>query len=76
MKDFIKHVHVKDSKVENGKLVFKMIGEGDVPIEKAINLLLRHGYSGYLSFEWVKRWFSDLEEPGIVFLEFIDKIRK
>ncbi|AEM74203.1 sugar phosphate isomerase/epimerase family protein [Caldicellulosiruptor acetigenus] len=76
LKEYIKHVHVKDSKIENGKLVFKMIGEGDVPIEKAINLLLRQGYSGYISFEWVKRWFSDLEEPGIVFLEFIDKIKK
>jgi len=75
LKEYIKHVHVKDSKIENGKLVFKMIGEGDVPIDKAINLLIKDNYTGYISLEWVKRWFSELEEPGVVFLGFINKIK-
>lgn len=52
-----------------------MIGEGDVPIDKAINLLIKDNYTGYISLEWVKRWFSELEEPGVVFLGFINKIK-
>ncbi|WAM31041.1 sugar phosphate isomerase/epimerase family protein [Caldicellulosiruptor naganoensis] len=76
LKGYIKHVHVKDSIKEGSKLIFKMIGEGDIPIEKAINLLLKDSYQGYISLEWVKRWFSELEEPGIVFLEFINRIKK
>lgn len=75
LKDYIKHVHIKDSKMENGRLVFKIIGEGDVPIEKAIDLLIKGNYQGYISLEWVKRWFSELEEPGVVFLEFINRIK-
>lgn len=75
IKDFVKHVHIKDSKMENDKLIFKMIGEGDVPIKQALQLLIENGYKGYVSLEWVKRWFSDLEEPDVVFSQFIDKIR-
>ncbi len=28
---FIKHVHIKDSVEENGKVVYKLVGEGDLP---------------------------------------------
>lgn len=76
IKNFVKHVHVKDSKIEKGNIVFKMIGEGDVPFEKAIKLLIENNYDGFISLEWVKRWFSYLEEPGIVFSHFAEKIRK
>lgn len=41
LKEYIKYVYVKDLKIENGKFVFKMIGEGDVFIEKVINFFLR-----------------------------------
>ncbi|WAM33254.1 sugar phosphate isomerase/epimerase family protein [Caldicellulosiruptor morganii] len=75
LKKYIKHVHVKDSRMEGDRVVFKMIGEGDVPIKKAIDLLISDGYKGYISLEWVKRWFSELEEPGVVFLEFISRMR-
>ena len=67
----IKHVHVKDSVVENGKTVYKMTGYGKLPIKEAVTALKGVGYEGALSLEWLKRWNRDLEEPGIVFAHYI-----
>jgi L-asparagine transporter-like permease len=33
----------------------------------SVKTLLAQGYDGYFSLEWVKRWDTTLEEPGIVF---------
>ena len=67
---YIKHVHVKDSILKGGQVVYKMAGEGDVPVEGAIRALEDAGYQGYYSLEWVKRWDLSLEEPGIAFAQF------
>ncbi len=68
---YIKHVHVKDSVVENGVTVYKMMGEGDLPISETIDALNSINYEGYISLEWVKRWAPDLSDAGIVFPQFI-----
>lgn len=67
----IKHVHVKDSVVKDGKLSYRMMGYGDVPVFDALKSLKAMGYDGYVSLEWVKRWNPELEEAGIVFAHFI-----
>ena len=69
---YIKHVHVKDSALENGKIVYKMMGEGDLPIKSVIDALRSINYEGYVSLEWVKRWAPGLEDAGIVFPQFIN----
>ncbi len=68
--NLIKHVHIKDSVSESGKVVYKMLGYGDVPVKESLALLKTNGYDGFVSFEWVKRWNKDLQEPGIVFAHF------
>ena len=72
---YIKHVHLKDSVMENGKPVYKMTGEGDIPIAETIDALKSINYEGYLSLEWVKRWAPDLSDAGIVFPQFINYIQ-
>jgi len=72
----IKYVHLKDSKIEKGAPVYKMMGYGDIPLEKAIRLLIESGYEGYFSLEWVKRWNKELEEPGIVFAHYVNYMRQ
>ena len=67
---WIKYLHVKDSVMENGKVSYRMMGYGDVPIFDTIRMLSQHGYEGYITLEWVKRWCPDLQEPGIVFAHF------
>lgn len=72
---YVKYVHIKDSVVANGGTVYKMLGHGDIPIKDALDALEKSGYEGYITMEWVKRWMPDLEEPGIVFAHFINKIK-
>ncbi|NCA67273.1 MAG: AMP-dependent synthetase [Clostridia bacterium] len=67
---YIKHVHIKDSIVENGKVKYKMMGEGDLPIERMLESLIEIGFKGYVSLEWVKRWSGELSDAGIVFPHF------
>ncbi|MGE5613702.1 MAG: AMP-binding protein [Bacillota bacterium] len=73
---YIKYVHLKDSVVENGKICYRMMGEGDLPIDSFIRALRSINYDGYLSLEWVKRWARDLEDAGIVFPHFINYMEK
>jgi fatty-acyl-CoA synthase len=78
---FIKHVHVKDSVITDNtdppaqKIIYKLTGCGDVPIFKALELLKRDGFAGFVVLEWVKRWNRDLEEPGIVLPHFINAMK-
>lgn len=75
LKDFIKHVHIKDSVMEEGAVKYKMTGHGDVPVKEAIKLLMENNFEGYISYEWVKRWCDELEDPGVAFSQFINYIK-
>jgi fatty-acyl-CoA synthase len=68
---YIKHVHLKDSVVTDGKIKYCLMGEGDIPIEEAMYSLYSINFEGYVSLEWVKRWMSDLQDADIVFPNFI-----
>lgn len=67
---WVKHVHIKDSIIEDGKLFYKMCGEGDLPIERCVQGLKKDGYDGFFSLEWTKRWDKNLEAAGIVFPQY------
>lgn len=67
---YIKYVHVKDSVIENGKIQYRMMGDGDLPIDDIMLALRSINYEGYISLEWVKRWASDLSDAGVVFPQF------
>ncbi|HOP93587.1 MAG TPA: AMP-binding protein [Acetivibrio thermocellus] len=67
---YIKYVHIKDSVVENGKIHYRMLGEGDLPIDDIMMALRSINYEGYISLEWVKRWAADLDDAGVVFPNF------
>ena len=71
----IRHVHLKDSVVQDGKVRYRMILDGDLPIESVVEELKRNHYDGYLSLEWLKRWEPDLEEPGVVFAHYVNHMR-
>ena len=64
---YIKYVHIKDSVVEDGAVKYKMMGEGDLPIDDMMLALRSINYEGYISFEWVKRWAAELSDAGVVF---------
>ncbi|MBP3940968.1 MAG: AMP-binding protein [Christensenellaceae bacterium] len=68
---FIKHVHIKDSVEENGKVVYKLVGEGDLPpMADYMKALRSLNYEGYISLEWLKQYAPELSDAGIVFPHF------
>jgi len=75
LKKYIEFVHIKDSIMEDGKVKYRMMGYGDVPVKTGLELLKAGGYEGYVSLEWVKRWCMELEEPGIVLPHFVNYVK-
>ena len=67
---YVKNTHVKDSVFQDGKLSYRMMGYGDVPIYDALKILNGAGYRGFITLEWTKRWNKELQEPGIVFYHY------
>jgi sugar phosphate isomerase/epimerase len=59
----IRHVHVKDYRMENGKMRQCFVGQGISPIFSGIDALRKAGYKGFYSFEWEKLWHPEIEEP-------------
>ncbi len=67
----IKYLHIKDSTIKDGVVVYRMLGYGDVPVMDCLKQLKNNSFDGYVSLEWVKRWCPDLQEPGVVFSHYV-----
>lgn len=76
IKKWVKHTHIKDIKLEGGKEVYTLFGEGDVPAFKAIELLMKNNYKGYYSFEWEKMWHPEIADPEIAIPQYSQVMRK
>ncbi len=76
IKDYVKHVHVKDHKRDGGQFNLCMIGEGDIPIPAILKTLKQNNYSGYLSLEWEKKWKPELPVPELAFPAFVEYMKK
>ncbi len=72
---YIRHTHIKDAKLVDGKLQYTLLGKGEVPIFAAIDKLMQSGYSGYYSFEWEKLWHPEIAEPEVAFADYPNAIR-
>jgi sugar phosphate isomerase/epimerase len=72
----IKFVHIKDAIWQDGEAKLTFIGEGGVPLQKALKLLAGMEYDGYLSYEWEKVWQPSLPEPEAAFPQYVAKMRE
>jgi sugar phosphate isomerase/epimerase len=70
LKKYIRHTHIKDMAVVNGKEKYTLLGRGETPIFEAIDILYKNNYKGYFSFEWEKMWHPEIEEPEIALADF------
>lgn len=70
LKKFIRHTHIKDAQLVDGKPQYTLLGKGEVPIFDAIELLRNDGYKGYYSFEWEKLWHPEIAEPEVAFADY------
>ncbi len=73
---FVKAVHIKDAIFEDGKITYKLLGHGELPILEIMTILERDFFDGYASFEWQKKWSSDFDEPGIALAHYVSYMRR
>jgi sugar phosphate isomerase/epimerase len=70
LKKYIRHTHIKDAKLLDGKINYVFLGQGEVPIFEAIDALSKGGYKGYYSFEWEKLWHPEIAEPELAIADY------
>ncbi|MCX7795712.1 MAG: sugar phosphate isomerase/epimerase [bacterium] len=75
LKDYLRHMHIKDAKRIDDDWHLVLPGEGDIPLREIIDLLRAIDYQGYLSFEWEKMWHPEILEPEIAFPRYIEYMR-
>lgn len=63
LKKYIRHTHIKDLKIVDGKEQYTFLGAGETPIFEAMDILYKDDYKGYYSFEWEKLWHPEIEVP-------------
>ncbi|MBP5465935.1 MAG: AMP-binding protein, partial [Clostridia bacterium] len=66
----IKHIHIKDSTEDNGKITYSLLGEGDLPLKAVCDSLRSINYDGYFSLELMKDSLSELGDADIVLPQF------
>jgi sugar phosphate isomerase/epimerase len=76
LKKYIHHTHIKDGKIINGEVQYVFLGQGEVPIFEAIDLLQKGGYKGYYSFEWEKMWHPEIAEPELALADYPEAMKK
>jgi sugar phosphate isomerase/epimerase len=76
LKKYIRHTHIKDAKMEDDKIHYVLLGQGEVPIFEAIDVLNKGGYNGYYSFEWEKLWHPEIEASDLAIGNYADAMRK
>jgi sugar phosphate isomerase/epimerase len=76
LKSYIRHTHIKDLKIIEGKEEYVLLGTGIVPIFQAIDLLYKNKYPGFYSFEWEKLWHPEIPDPQIALADYPVAMRK
>ncbi len=76
LKKYIRHTHIKDAIIKEGKENYVKIGQGEAPLAEAITALVTGGYKGYYSFEWEKRWHPEIAEPEEVIPDYPKAMKK
>ncbi len=75
LKRYVKHVHLKDSVSTGDKVQYCLMGQGVIPLDEVLRLLLDGGYDGWISFEWEKRWHPEIEAPEVALPDFVRVMR-
>ena len=63
LKAHLAYVQVKDGRGQGANWRLCRLGEGDVPLSRAFELLLAGGYQGAFSVEWEYAWHPELDPP-------------
>jgi sugar phosphate isomerase/epimerase len=72
---FIRHVHFKDSLIQNGQPLPTLLGHGDLPLRDCYQQLTAVGYDGWICLETEKRWRPAAPDPHISIPQFAQFMR-
>ncbi len=67
---YVKHVHVKDSALENDVRVYCLPGEGELPMGELMTALSSINYDGFISLEWDPKWMPELDDMESILAHF------
>ncbi|MBQ6468739.1 MAG: AMP-binding protein [Lachnospiraceae bacterium] len=67
---YVRHVHLRDSKEDDGTYVF--IGEGRMPVDEFMKALSSIDYDGFVSLEWKPGWIEDVQDYTFIFPHFVN----
>lgn len=76
---YVRHTHLKDSRAPKGEEKgrrYVLTGSGEVPVNETVKVLAAGGYRGYYSFEWEKKWHTEIEEPEIAIPHYAKVMRQ
>lgn len=73
--DRLVHVHIKDGAVPPDLAENRLLGEGRVPVDTIIEMLVAQRYEGWLSVEWEKLWQPGICDPEIALPRYAEGIR-
>lgn len=66
---YVKHVHLRDSSDKDN---YRLVGEGDMPIDDFMRALYSIDYSGFISLEWKPEWMPDLPYLDVILPHFMN----
>ena len=65
LKDRLAYVQVKDGKGRDPNWQLCRLGDGDVPLGQAFEMLMANNYEGAFSVEWEYAWHPELDPPEV-----------
>lgn len=68
---YVKHVQINDAVILDGKVEFRLMGEGEVPIKDVMLALNSVNYDGFISLVWDPLWSEEIDDMEIVFSQFV-----
>ncbi|HET9908020.1 MAG TPA: sugar phosphate isomerase/epimerase family protein [Anaerolineales bacterium] len=76
LKDRIAYVQVKDGIKDHTTWKLCPLGQGNVPLDQAIRLLLANDYQGAFSVEWEYAWHRELDPPEVALPAALKTVRE
>lgn len=76
LKDHLAYVQVKDGRGRGSSWGLCRLGEGDLPLNQAFNLLVTDDYRGAFSVEWEYAWHPELDPPETALPAALKTVRR
>lgn len=73
---YVRHVHIRDARKEDGGAIPCLIGEGHLPAGDLMLALRSVNYDGFISLVWDPAWMPELDDMEIIFSHFVNFMDK